>query len=102
MAPVRISYGGNVRRVRAGGQPVENLRPYRPPLGSAIRGIGRARLSGNHQHQTRAHRLCLPKPALKPPMRGIERVAMQVQGEIGHQRPALQPAVPVRIETRFR
>ena len=69
-------------------------------LARAIGGGRRARLAGDKQDQARTQCLGLRQPGIEPPVRLLERVAVQVEREIGRDRGAREFAVPRGVESR--
>ena len=75
---------GDAARVRTGGQPVEEFRANgAAPLAARAIAIGRARPSGNQQHQPRALRLGESQTVIQPGMGPVQRMTVQVDGEVG-------------------
>src|SRR5690606_30316010 len=98
VAAVRFSYRGDVGRVRAGGEPVEHLGADRTALAAAVGGRSGARLAGHQQHQPRSYCLGLDEPRIEPGMRLLERMAVQVEREVGRERRTGELALPRGVE----
>ena len=95
---MRTPHRGDRPRMTARRKPVEQLGADRPAPHHAVSRVDRAFAPRHHQHHPRAHRAGLIDPRHDPVIGGIERVAMQVERQIGLHPPALHPAVPVGIE----
>lgn len=95
---MRASYCGDVVRMFARGQPIDNLGPDgAAPVGPVSR-IGLTRLAGHQQHQPRTHMFCLRQSVQQPRMRLVEGAAMQVESKIRRHLPPCQLAVPACVE----
>jgi hypothetical protein len=84
--------------VTSSSEPIHQLGPDRPALGAAIRSINRARTAGDHQHQSRALRMGQRQPMFQPAPRRVERMAMQIEGEIRQHRAFAQAAIPIGVK----
>ena len=94
VTPVGRAHGGNVRSVRPGGEPVEHLGADRPAALTAVGRFARPGPPRDQQHDSRAHRLGLRKPLVEPGVRGIERVAVEIERELRRDGAAAELAVP--------
>ena len=82
MALVRGADGGNAARMGACRQPIEQLgADCAAPL-ATIGGCDRARLASNHQQQPRTDRHGMRQPSIKPGVRGIKRVAVEIERQV--------------------
>ena len=90
---------GDAAGVRTGGQPVEEFRTDGPaPLAARGSAISWTRFSGNQQHQPRALRLCQSQSVIEPHVGAVQRITVQVDGEVGLRQPVGQFAVPAGIK----
>src|SRR5690606_36964238 len=98
VAAMRAADRGDVARVRAGGEPVEHLGADRAAMRRAIGRRRGPRLAGDQQHQPRAHRPGLHQALVEPLVGLLERVAVEVEGEVGLDRGARELALPRGVE----
>jgi hypothetical protein len=84
--------------MRPGGQPINQLGPDSAALFAAISRSDWPRLARNHQQQPRAHSHSLSQPGIKPRVRRIKRVAVQVERQVGRELRPGQLALPRSIK----
>src|SRR5690606_22973357 len=84
---------------RAGGEPVEDLGSDRAALLTPVGRFFRAGLAGDEQDQPRVHRLGLAEAHVEPTVGLLERVAVEIEHEVGRDRGAGELAFPRGIET---
>ena len=81
-------------------QPIEQFGPDHAPLATGMRrvSIDGARTSGDNEDHSRALAFRQHQPMLQPVPRRVERMAMQVDGEIGRDNALRQLAIPAGVE----